>query len=315
MKKTIAIIGSGIIGLYLAREFSEKKFNVTVFEKNSRASVGEKSCSALVSKRFFDFFPEAEGFVENTIKRCFINFKNKKVELVYNPHHIAFNKKAFVDYLIKDLEKQGVSVIFEKEIINIPEGYDYVIVCDGANSLIRKKLGLKDPHFRVGLQLIVNEKNDHDFVETFKTKNGFCWIIPKKDHTEYGIIEDKRFVKEEWEGFNSKNGEIKFAPVPQGLILSDKVFMCGDATGLTKPWSGGGLIWQLHQARFLIESFPSIKKYNSRVRRFFVCKIVKGKLSVFVVGLFSFLLPRKIEYDNDFPNLKDSLFALIRKKW
>ncbi|MDD3032819.1 MAG: hypothetical protein PHF88_02525, partial [Candidatus Pacebacteria bacterium] len=105
-----------------------------------------------------------------------------------------------------------------------------------------------------------------------------------------------------------------FALVPPGLILSksDKYGLVGDATGLTKPWSGGGIIWQLYQANMLVKNFPNFKKYNYEVKKFFLPKIIKGRVSNklvhFMGEYFSFFIPSRIKYDNDFPSLFASLF-------
>lgn len=89
--------------------------------------------------------------------------------------------------------------------------------------------------------------------------------------------------------------------------------------GLTKPWSGGGLIWSLYAAKILIETFPDFKEYERRAKRFFQFKIIKGNIANKIVNFtgfnFPFLIPSKINYDNDFPNFFNSIVDLIKKKW
>lgn len=316
MKKKVAIIGAGIIGLYVASQLEKKDFNVTVFEKESIEKVGKKSCSTLVSKRIFDFIKIDNDLIENTIKKCLIKFNKKEVVLEFNPEHIVINREKLISRLTK---KAKFKIIFESKKTDFEE-FDYVIGADGASSFLRHKLNLKNPKFKVGLKVEKIIKDNSDTVKTFKTKNGFTWIIPKGDYVEYGILEEKENIKEEWKRFNKQGINSSFALVPQGLVLanSDKYALVGDSTGLTKPWSGGGIIWQLYEARILIQNFPDFKKYNKEVKKFFLFKIIKGritnKLVHFIGNYFSFLIPAYIKYDNDFPNFVKSLFLSIFNK-
>ena len=310
--KKVAIVGAGIIGLYTASSLQKKGFEVTVFEKESLEKVGKKSCSTLVSKRVLDFLSLDEEIIENRINKCLIKFKNKDVVLEFNPFHLVLNREKLVLKMIKEAQ---FKIIFESKKTSFEE-FNYVIGADGANSFIRKSLGLKDPKFKIGLKIEKDLKDNSDITITEKLKNGFTWYIPKGDYVEYGILETKENLKQAWKKFNKEGLNMSFALVPQGLILpKDKKYtLVGDATGLTKPWSGGGIIWQLYEARFLVETFPDFKKYNSRVKKFFFFKIIKGRIANrivhFVGGNLSFLIPSKIKYDNDFPNI----FASLVKK-
>ena len=310
--KKVAIVGAGIIGLYTASSLQKKGFDVTVFEKESLEKVGKKSCSTLVSKRVLDFLSLDEEIIENRINKCLIKFKNKDVVLEFNPFHLVLNREKLVLKMIKEAQ---FKIVFESRKTSFKE-FDYIIGADGANSFIRKSLGLKDPKFKIGLKIEKDLKDNSDITITEKSKNGFAWYIPKGDYVEYGILETKENLKQAWRKFDKKGLNMSFALVPQGLILpKDKKYtLVGDATGLTKPWSGGGIIWQLYEARFLVETFPDFKKYNSRVKKFFFFKIIKGRIANrivhFVGGNLSFLIPSKIKYDNDFPNI----FASLVKK-
>jgi len=310
--KKVAIVGAGIIGLYTASSLQKKGFDVTVFEKESLEKVGKKSCSTLVSKRVLDFLSLDEEIIENRINKCLIKFKNKDVVLEFNPFHLVLNREKLVLKMIKEAQ---FKIVFESRKTSFKE-FDYIIGADGANSFIRKSLGLKDPKFKIGLKIEKDLKDNSDITITEKSKNGFTWYIPKGDYVEYGILETKENLKQAWRKFDKKGLNMSFALVPQGLILpKDKKYtLVGDATGLTKPWSGGGIIWQLYEARFLVETFPDFKKYNSRVKKFFFFKIIKGRIANrivhFVGGNLSFLIPSKIKYDNDFPNI----FASLVKK-
>jgi len=156
----------------------------------------------------------------------------------------------------------------------------------------------------MGVQWCLNQKNYSKTTETFLRKNGFAWRIPRGEKIECGFFGDS----------DERGDDMKGAliPVPgfpfinAGLIFSNKdnVALCRDAMGLTKPWSGGGIIWGLYSADMLVKNFPNFKKYKKEVIGFFWWKILIGKILnnlVHFLGVyFPYVIPKKIYYDNDF---------------
>lgn len=313
-KNEVAIIGAGAVGLYLSWKLSKKGFKVTIFERNKK--VGLKACSCLISERIRDFIPFDDSLIENRIKYSLIHFSGKTVHLGFNPVHFALDREKFDNNLKVMAEKEGVEIVFSKEISQIPDNFFRIIGCDGALSSIRKSLSLPSPSFRLGVQLFKKEFiKENEKTDTWALKNGFCWKIPKKDYIEYGALGDINSLKREFSKFCSDQrvsfnwDEVKSALVPQGLIFPERenITLCGDAAGLTKPWSGGGIIWGFEAAKILSDCFPDFKEYRKRVLRFFKPKMIKGKLvskvTYFIGNNLSFLLPSEISRDNDFPFL------------
>lgn len=331
MAKKIAIIGGGIIGLYLGWKLSQKGEKVIVFEKKKEDLADFKCCSGLISERIKGFIPISDEMIKNIIESCKITFFNKVVQLFFQPNHLALDRELLIRDLIALNRVAGTELKFGEEILDIPLGFEKIIICDGANSFLRKKMGLPNPNFKLGAQLIVDEKNDNNYVETFSLPSGFCWKIPRGDVTEYGIMTDYWRLNKEFDSFltswgkNIKSGAYHAAVIPQpkfsfnSLIFSNRkdVFLCGDAMGLTKPWSGGGVIWGLTAADILIKNIENSFDYKKEIQKKFYYVIFKGYISNFLVKwigkYFSFLLPSKIVYDNDFPNVLKSVFGLIKK--
>ena len=325
-KIKVAIIGAGLIGLYLAWKLSEAGHKITVFEKKEK--IGEKACSALVSERIKDFIPLSRSLIENKINSCQIYFPKKTITLNFNPSHFAIDRQKGAKLLFGLAQKAGVKILLNQAINKIPSGFDRIIGCDGALSKTRGLLDLPQPSFRLGLQLFLPIKDSSNYVETWPTKGGFFWKIPRGSQAEYGALGPLNSIKEEFKKFcryqdiDFNEGKVQSALVPQprtnifdilrgkGLILprGRNITLCGDAAGLTKPWSGGGIIWGLTAADILIKNFPNFEKYHKKIGRFFGPKIFFGKLSnslVYFLGKnFPFLLPARTTYDNDFLILK-----------
>jgi digeranylgeranylglycerophospholipid reductase len=304
----VAIIGAGISGLYLGWKLSEKEHKVTIFEKEKE--VGNKACSGLFSGRILDFLPQSRELIENQINYTKIHFPKKTVKVGFSKSFFVMNHSRLDKLVFNSAKKAGVRIILNHNVSFIPKGFDRIIGCDGANSFVRKSLGLPNPVFRLGILGFVREKSFSDFVETWPCKGGFIWKIPRGKEIEYGIISEPKLAKSIFTDFLRENKitleGIKSKIVPQGLIIPSHslITLCGDAAGLTKPWSGGGVIWGLTAAEILLKTFPNFLSYRKTVRRFFLPKIIRSKLAVKIIYFLGFkipwLLPKNTKIESDF---------------
>lgn len=308
----VAIIGAGICGLYLAWKLSEKGHNVIVFEKKEK--IGKEVCSGLFSERILNFIPESQKLIQNQIDACLIHFPKKTIKIKFARRFFVVNH-AELDKLVANLaEKAEVKILLNHDtsktvLVPLKNEFDRLIGCDGALSQVRQFLGLKNPQFYLGIQGFVPAPTPKfgagaNFVETWPTKNGFLWKIPRGEEIEYGIIEKPKEAKEIFEEFLKKQDivieKLNSALIPQGLILpkNQKITLCGDAAGLTKPWSGGGVIWSLVAANILLKNFPDFLKYKKEVKKFFLPEITFSKILKRLVYFFGFNFPKILPKEN-----------------
>lgn len=304
----VAVVGAGATGLYLAWKLAGKGNKVVVFEKKER--IGKEACSGLFSERILEFIPQSRKLVENRIKSVLIHFPRKDVSVGFSRTFYIMSHFA-LDNLLCDLAKdRGAEIILNETINSVLEDFDRVIGCDGANSAVRKALKMPEPDFRLAIQGFIRKEDHSGFVETWPVRKGFIWKIPRGREVEYGIIADSKKVKELFDGFLKKNNlqleNLKSAIVPQGLSIpkNSSVTLCGDAAGLTKPWSGGGVIWGLFASDILLKYFPDFLKYQKEAERFFKPKILFSKMAVRLVYFLGFNLPwlllKKVRIEGDF---------------
>jgi len=337
----IAIVGAGICGLYLGWKLAERGNQVTIFEKKEK--IGKEVCSGLFSERILDFIPESQKSIQNQIDFVLIHFPRKTLKIkFFNPvgnRRFSFGARKFLvmnrfklDNLVAELaENSGAKIILNHNVSKsdfdtIQEGFERIIGCDGPNSIIRKSLGLPNPTYRLAIQGFLKKEDHSDFVETWPTKSGFIWKIPRGKEVEedksssppfanarvieYGIISDPKGAKLLFDNFLEKNNlsleKINSAIVPRDLIIpsNQKITLCGDAAGLTKPWSGGGVVWSLIAANLLLKNFPDFLKYKKAVKKFFLPKIIFSKIAIKTVYFLGFkipwLFPRNIKIESDF---------------
>jgi len=320
VKGRVGIVGCSINGSYLAWKLS-KENEVIVLEKNK--VVGEKPCSGLISERIWNFIPKNDGLVENVIDEAIVHFPQKNVRLKFHPQMLVMNRKSLDQYVTKLARESGANILLNNEVKKVyffkskkPQiladklyEFDYLIGCDGFNSIVRRSLKIKDPKFKLGIYTYINKKNKTNAVNVYPSKNGFGWKIPRGSKIEYGFLEKTDKAKEGFNGFcrsrKIKPQKIYSHIIPEGLIKAEagRVALCGDAIGLTKPTSSGGVIWGLTACNFLLKDFPNFKKYNDDIKRFFEPKIFYSKATLFA-GKFlgnkaSLLVPKETWFDSD----------------
>jgi digeranylgeranylglycerophospholipid reductase len=309
----IAIVGAGITGLYLAWKLAEKGNEVTVFEK--REKIGKDACSGLFSKEILGFIPQSKSLIQNEIKSVLVHFFRRTLKINFSKKFLVMNHFE-LDHLVANLARRYDTRILmgnkvmKQDLATLQNNFDRIIGCDGALSEVRKNLKIKECQFRLGIQGFIKENNCQDSVEAWPVKNGFVWKIPRGDTTEYGIISNPNEAENFFDDFCQKSKlqlqGIKSALIPQGLILPKdrKITLCGDAAGLTKPWSGGGVIWGLIAANILLKNFPDFLKYRKTVENFFSGKILFSKAMthlVYFLGLkIPWFLPKESKIEGDF---------------
>lgn len=302
----ITIIGAGINGLYLAWKLSQKNHQVTIFER--KKEIGDNIiCSGLFSQRILDFIPQSEKLIQNRINSVFLYFPQKTISVKFSKDFFVMDHSRLDKLLANLARNQGAKLVLNYNINKIPDNFDRVIGCDGANSFVRKSLGLKDPKYKLGILRVEEnrslpngrERFSSTYVEVWPCKKGFSWKIPKGENIEQGFINE---LPETRVSGNFKQAKV----IPQGLIIPNNnlITLCGDAAGLTKPWSGGGVIWGLLAADILLKTFPDFRKYRKLAKRFFLPKIILSKTAVKLVYFSGFnmpwILPKQTRIESDF---------------
>ncbi len=168
--------------------------------------------------------------------------------------------------------------------------------------------------------------NNNNFPDLFFTKDFpgfFSWRIPRKDSVEYGtaLLPEKKPKErlEKWLNNNlqltTDNLQLRSALIPCYPLkktTTKRVFLCGDAAGQIKPYTGGGLIYGFTAAKIASKVIdlnnPQLENYEKEWRKKLMPEIRFGNLLRQCYSLPNFfkkaglsLLKKKRNLDQDQP--------------
>ncbi len=301
----LIVVGGSAVGMYLATEFSKKGNSVLVLER--KKEVGGKVCSGLLSKHIFpllgesaeEILKENNELIENKFEKARIWIEKKYFDFFGEAW--LFNRQKLDEYLFEKAKEAGAEIQFQKEVVAITEEKESVLVktkngesfqgkilagCDGVLSTVARKMGLpRQKNLLLGVVTYNQMSNDkyqvskNCFPELLFGKDFpgfFGWRIPRKDCVEYGTaLSPERKPKERLEKWLATN-DLKFQAAlipfyPLKKTTTKRVFLCGDAAGQIKPYTGGGLIYGLTAAKIASKTInpnnPRLEIYEKEWRK------------------------------------------------
>ena len=253
------ISGAGPVGLHLARKLEERGLDYAVLEDHGRVG-SPNHCSGLISTNIASLIDIDRSFIEHEVRGAVLHGERRSAK---------FTKPRTAAYVI-DREKldthmsRGINVKLNSGVRDFAFRKDHVLVetdsetlesrmliaCDGANSLVRKKLGLIPKEMITGIIAYTDLPDKGDHVDLWFDKqatDGFMWKIPRGSRTEYGMLGSRvRFSQLEdffdIRGYEKSGGMIAIGPVKS---YHERILLVGDAAAQSKPWSGGGVVYGL----------------------------------------------------------------------
>ena len=272
-KSDVLIAGAGPVGLYLAGLLEKSGLSVRLLEEHQKIGL-PNHCSGLVSRNLDSFVKPREEWIEHKVSGAV--FKAASSELRLEKRRTAayvIDRTKFDAFLASGLHskiklgervdslKEGVSGHVQTDGMSVRtnKGFykvDMLIGCDGANSVVAKHFHSRPRKLLMGVIGITPEENYSSDVEIIINKaharDGFFWRIPRGRTTEYGLFSSGAdFLTLENFFHHPKPLERRagLIPIGPGKTYFERVLLVGDAASMSKPWSGGGLIYGLTAAR------------------------------------------------------------------
>ncbi len=262
----VLIIGAGPAGLKCAEVLGGSELNVLVLEKNR--IIGPKVCAGGVT----GLAPAEALPAKNRVKifkhHIFVNGKERVISLNLP---VSMIDRAMLGAFQLNQVKQfsNVEVQTKSKVVKLTREYavtkneriyfQYLIGADGATSIVRRYLGLKN-QFYIGMQYIIPEVYDRCcwFFAPGRLRSGYVWIFPHKNYTSAGayfnpklvsFVKAKKYLKSILAmcGLDSSKVKLKTAPVNCRYcgIKFKNIFLAGEAAGLVSALTGEGIAYAL----------------------------------------------------------------------
>ncbi len=287
-KYDVIIVGAGPAGCSCAFELRNHGKSVLILDKSDFPR--HKPCAGGITKKALDQLPiDISHLIQHCSHEMVFKFdEHRAVELKHDLGScVMVIREEFDDYFFNETLKKGANFEKIKKIENIEYSstkvflntdttkYEcsYLIGADGANSIVRKlttELIYENPVYAFEGLVTKNEKNKQVKTEFIFNKRGYAWVFPKEKHFNVGIgnlINTKNSSKARkkdlynfvFSRFGTKNIE-NITGFPIGTegteykALLDKVFLVGDAAGLSESLLGEGIYNAIVSGKYAAKS-------------------------------------------------------------
>jgi geranylgeranyl reductase family protein len=308
----VVIVGGGPAGLYTARTLARAGRSVTLFEEHPR--VGEPvHCTGVLASEAFEEFGIEPGAVLNQLTTVRFHAPSGDT-IAYSPRSVqavVIDRQVFDQSLAQEAMEAGVRLVqarvaaltVEATGVTVHAGSDRVqgracVLACGASYGLQRRLGLGVPPLMMRsaqVELPAKALGEVDvFFGSRVAPGGFGWVVPvlrgDRAFVRIGVMcrdEADRYFSETLAAVCAARGVpcgdvrprrkvLPIEPIPR--TFADRVVAVGDAAGLVKSTTGGGIYYSLVSARLAAETLldaldrndlgpDSLSTYESRWRR------------------------------------------------
>lgn len=289
----VIVVGGGPAGLYAGLKLAQAGFSVALFEEHE--AVGEPvHCTGVLAREAFDEFDLSVGSVLNELSTVrfyapsgeTVEYSTPSVEAVVIDRTrfdqslarkaVAAGVQMFSGHRVTsvDVNRDGVRV---SSAATVARGRVCVLAC-GASYALQRKLGLGMPRLLLHSAQIELPATRLDDVEVHFGRSvapqGFAWAVPVQRDRPYvriGVMCERgagghfnevvERLSVRWGICASDVRQPRQKILPLGPIertYSSRVLALGDAAGLVKPTTGGGIYYSLMSAGLAAETLAEM---------------------------------------------------------
>jgi len=287
----VAVVGAGPAGLYAALLLAEEGFDVAILEEHGALGV-PTHCTGVVSDELFELFKVPESLILNRPTTCaIVSPSGRAVALHSGAEEIAVIDRAQFDAELGSAALRAGTEVragFRVDRVRVEPRRVHIMSAEGESVAARvcilacgvsyrlqRQIGLGlPPVFLHSAQIEVDAREAPPVVELHlgegTAPEGFAWLVPVlrdgRSRLKVGLMArgdaeahldrfiNRRGVAERLAG---KPGAAVRRLLPLGPLAktyADRVLAVGDAAGLTKPTTGGGIFYSLLSGVFAAET-------------------------------------------------------------
>ena len=255
----VLVIGAGPAGSNVSYQLSKKGFRVKMVDLKERVGI-PNHCSGLVDRRVVDIV--GEDLVIDRPSEAEISTPMGSFSL--SSHRMRVVDRVLLDQKLAAMaQSEGTDLSLMTMVTDVREGSDGIIVhlkskngfettrarfvigADGPASTVRRNLGIRAPKLLSSLQFDLARRSENVKInlDRRRTPDFFSWEIPSGNEAEIGASgtnseEVVRSMVGKDRVVRRRGGLIPIGPTQLGKGNS---FLIGDAAGLSKSTTGGGL--------------------------------------------------------------------------
>ncbi|MHA1114996.1 MAG: NAD(P)/FAD-dependent oxidoreductase [Candidatus Heimdallarchaeaceae archaeon] len=272
-KIDIGIIGAGPAGLSAGLALAMNGHKPIIFEEHSVVGIPVQCGEGISDKVFLDFpiLKDNRGFLLRKFKNTKIYFPGNYA-VFGDTHAYMIMRDKFDQFLAKHVERSGGRILTNSRVIDVTEKKEGVqieiekegkrqlflssilLIAEGPKANIAKKLGFETPEMIRALEYrIQGEFSDtmEFYFDNEKYPFGYCWIFPRKEETNVGIVTTAKNRKEILDNFLKERNisgkiikKIGGAIPKKGIVkrlATEKIALLGDTGGFANPLFYGGI--------------------------------------------------------------------------
>src|SRR3954452_18128073 len=277
----VAIIGAGPAGLIAARQLAERGHDVVVLEEHPRIGIPTHCTGLLGLDAFTELDIPRQTILDTTRAARFIAPDGSSVMVESDRVHAAIvdrSDAAGADVRssarVRSIEVGDASVRITADHHDRPIAARACVLACGASYRFNRQLGLGVPRAFVQTAQLERAFEGPEHVEVHLGRSvapdGFAWVVPfRRDGQPFqrlGLMADARAgaryqpfaadlrarfgVAQDWPA-----ARLKILPLgPVRRTFSRRVLAVGDAAGLVKPTTGGGIYYSLISGQLAAET-------------------------------------------------------------
>ena len=283
----VRIFGAGPAGTRTAELLAKAGHDVTVYEEHDE--IGKPvQCTGILTNAVEDVLEIPDRVVDFKINKVRVHSPNARLDITFTKPNLVVDRTKLDNWLAKKAKKAGASIETGVKLlrpgitlkVKTSRGVEYwkhetTIGADGPHSRIAKHI---NPHLRreyfAGLQATIESDND-GAIEFYPFIKNIAWATPESnDRMRIGVM-SRLNIKTSFEKLkklfpgrilSTQSGTIPYYQ-PE-LKRSEKGFyLIGDAAGMVKATTGGGIVQALKAAPLLTEAITKNKNWDALWKR------------------------------------------------